>query len=243
MRKILSLLTLVLLFSSCGDSEDFATVGATGTVPNQNGQTTSLPLLLQTAGGSVDATGERLFIRLDPTGNIQIGEQGEGGTISLGDFLAQNNFSEGNPRAAELEFISDGQNQFLPLFIESATQEGDGTLVLTAVGRPEIEDASVLAQGGAIGNISATVRDTNGEALPGATVSTSNRVAVTNERGVANIRNLPVGLYSVTAVLEGFNRQTLNNVPVKLGLTTPLTFTLTLQNIYQVDTATLRFLP
>jgi len=242
MRRIIYLLTLALLFSSCGDSEDFATVGATSTVPDQNGQTT-LPLLLQTAGGTLDATGQKLIIRLTPTGELQVGEAGEGGTIALSDFLARNSFSEISPRAAELEFIADGQNQFLPIFVESATREGDGTLVLTAVGRPEVEEDALSAQGGATGNINATVKATDGEPLPGATVSAGTRISVTTAQGVALLINVPIGRYSVTAQLEGFNGQTLENVPVQTDRVTRLNFTLTTRTIYQVDTATLRFLP
>jgi hypothetical protein len=72
---------------------------------------------------------------------------------------------------------------------------------------------TVFAQtSGAIAAIAGTVKDASGAVLPGVTVETSSpaliekvRATVTDENGQYRIVNLPVGTYSVTFMLTGFN--------------------------------------
>ena len=62
------------------------------------------------------------------------------------------------------------------------------------------------------GQISGTVRDASGGVLPGVTVTVTNtntnisRTDVTGPNGAYVITNLPVGLYTVTAELQGFRK-------------------------------------
>ena len=62
-------------------------------------------------------------------------------------------------------------------------------------------------------SISGVVRDESGGALPGVTVEASSpaliekvRTAVSDERGLFRIVNLPPGTYTVTFALPGFNQ-------------------------------------
>lgn len=63
------------------------------------------------------------------------------------------------------------------------------------------------------GRIDGHVTDSSGGVLPGATVTVTNentgfsRTLVTDESGVFTAVNLPVGIYSITAELQGFRRQ------------------------------------
>src|SRR5918993_1838185 len=63
------------------------------------------------------------------------------------------------------------------------------------------------------GRIDGHVTDSSGAVLPGATVTVLNegtgltRNLVTDESGLFTATNLPVGIYSVTAELQGFRRQ------------------------------------
>ncbi len=63
------------------------------------------------------------------------------------------------------------------------------------------------------GRIDGKVTDTSGGVLPGATVTVTNEgtglaiTRVTDENGIFTVTNLPVGIYSVTAELQGFRRQ------------------------------------
>jgi hypothetical protein len=79
--------------------------------------------------------------------------------------------------------------------------------------------------------ISGIISDADGAALPGVTVEAKNQetglqiVAVTNDEGAYRIFNLPTGLYSVTATLDGFgpaNRE----IRLLLGEAPTLNFTL-----------------
>src|SRR5918996_1260152 len=62
-------------------------------------------------------------------------------------------------------------------------------------------------------SIAGTARDTSGAALPGVTVEASSpaliekvRTAITDDRGLYRIVNLPPGTYTVTFALPGFNQ-------------------------------------
>src|SRR5687767_6096846 len=68
--------------------------------------------------------------------------------------------------------------------------------------------SSALAQA----SIAGSTKDSSGAAMPGVTVEASSpaliekvRTAVTDERGLFRIVNLPPGIYSVTFALTGFN--------------------------------------
>src|SRR5947208_320678 len=73
------------------------------------------------------------------------------------------------------------------------------------------------------GTISGTVTDESKAVLPGVTVVVSNvetgatRTLVTNERGGFRALNLPPGLYSVTAELQGFTPAKRENLTVEIG--------------------------
>ena len=71
--------------------------------------------------------------------------------------------------------------------------------------------APVAAQSQAInGSIEGTIKDTSGAVLPGVTVTLhhvdtgTDRVVVTNANGVFRAPLLPLGMFKVTASLEGF---------------------------------------
>ena len=68
----------------------------------------------------------------------------------------------------------------------------------------------LYAQGGAVAQISGTVKDQSGAVLPGVevtltqTATSATRMTVTNETGSYAIPNLPVGPYKLEASLPGF---------------------------------------
>ena len=68
----------------------------------------------------------------------------------------------------------------------------------------------LYAQGGAVAQISGTVKDQSGAVLPGVevtltqTATSATRMTVTNETGSYAIPNLPVGPYKLKASLPGF---------------------------------------
>lgn len=84
------------------------------------------------------------------------------------------------------------------------------------------------------GSIEATVRDTSGEALPGATVAADStalqgiRTGVTDTRGNIRFGLLPPGRYVVTARLGGFGDDRASAVRVALGEQTSVLLTLPL---------------
>jgi hypothetical protein len=73
------------------------------------------------------------------------------------------------------------------------------------------------------GSISGTVRDNSGGALPGVTVTATQKdtnratTAVTNEAGSYNLLFLQPGIYSVTAELSGFKKTLRDNVEVRVN--------------------------
>ena len=92
--------------------------------------------------------------------------------------------------------------------------------------------------------LSGTVVDADGGALPGVTVEGRNQetglvvLDVTDERGFYRLLNLPTGLYTVTATLEGFNPSTQPDVRLLLGSAPTVNFTLQLGSIADEITVT-----
>ena len=80
--------------------------------------------------------------------------------------------------------------------------------------------------------ISGTVSDASGAQLPGVTVTATNEesglknTGVTDDRGFYRFLNLPIGIYNITATLEGFVPATAVNVRLLLGSTPVINFTL-----------------
>ncbi|MCI0445942.1 TonB-dependent receptor, partial [bacterium] len=78
--------------------------------------------------------------------------------------------------------------------------------------------------------VTGTVKDDQGNPLPGASVSAKNtetgfeRVDVTDDNGVYRIPSLPFGSYDMTAKIEGFATQVQKGVRLDVGKTTPIDF-------------------
>jgi Carboxypeptidase regulatory-like domain/TonB-dependent Receptor Plug Domain len=82
------------------------------------------------------------------------------------------------------------------------------------------------------GTISGTVTDSQGSAVPGATITATNplngltRTSVTSDDGVFRIAGLAVGLYNVKAEKTGFAAKINNNVEVNVAADVSLKFSL-----------------
>jgi carboxypeptidase family protein/TonB-dependent receptor-like protein len=80
------------------------------------------------------------------------------------------------------------------------------------------------------GRIDMTIEDATGGRLPGVSVDLtgpSNQNQVSDAQGEVHFLNLPVGLYSIKATLQGFNDFVNNTVQVATGAATPITAKLT----------------
>ena len=97
---------------------------------------------------------------------------------------------------------------------------------------------SLAAQTG-LGGLRGYVRDSQGGALPGVTVTATApesirpTVGVTNEEGYYRLINLPPGTYKVTAELTGFAPFTREAILVRAGATFALDVTLSLGTIQE----------
>jgi hypothetical protein len=89
------------------------------------------------------------------------------------------------------------------------------------------------------GNISGTVQDTSGAALPGATVTVTQvetgatRTLTTGADGRFYAPSIPVGTYSVTADLTGFERQQQTGISLTIGQSLQLNLVLGLAHVEQ----------
>ena len=78
------------------------------------------------------------------------------------------------------------------------------------------------------GSLTGTVRDSSGGVVPGATVTASRaatgftRTTISSGSGAYSIPELPVGMYSVTVALKGFQRVKFENLEIALEHTTTL---------------------
>jgi len=97
--------------------------------------------------------------------------------------------------------------------------------------------------------ISGTVQDASGAALPGVTVTATNKetglqqVSVTDEQGFFRVLNLPTGTYDVTAELDGFATATAPNLRLLLGSTPTVNFNLQSSTVSETITVTAEELP
>jgi carboxypeptidase family protein len=88
-----------------------------------------------------------------------------------------------------------------------------------------------LAQQAGSGQVAGQVTDTNGAAVPNATVKVTNkgtgleRTATTSDDGLFNIVLLPPGVYTVVAEATGFAAATVDDVTVNVGRSADLTLT------------------
>ena len=83
------------------------------------------------------------------------------------------------------------------------------------------------------GQIAGTVRDSSGGVMPGVLVEVTSpaliekvRTATTDDSGTYRITSLPVGTYTVSFTLEGFNKQQRNDIILTTGFTAPVNVTL-----------------
>ncbi len=96
---------------------------------------------------------------------------------------------------------------------------------------------AVLAQSTQVGHLSGKLADPAGEPLPGATVIIEGerlfnpRSVVSDDEGKFAFRHLPVGSYTVTAILEGFQTLKAKDVRISLGFTSEFHWRLALKDI------------
>ena len=83
------------------------------------------------------------------------------------------------------------------------------------------------------GTIAGTVRDSSGAVMPGVTVEVTSpaliekvRSATTDANGQYRVTALPIGTYTVTFTLEGFQKQQQDNVILTSGFTAPINATM-----------------
>jgi hypothetical protein len=105
--------------------------------------------------------------------------------------------------------------------------------------------APVAAQGTVTGSVQGTVKDQEGGALPGVSMTAaSNQLvsgtlqAVTDERGIYRFPSLPPGMYEFAAELSGFQTVRQPNARVSLGSSLVIDFTLGIATVAEEITVT-----
>ncbi|MFB3853590.1 MAG: TonB-dependent receptor domain-containing protein [Vicinamibacterales bacterium] len=105
--------------------------------------------------------------------------------------------------------------------------------------------ARAHAQAGAVnGAIEGNILDPSGAVLPGVTVTITNvdtgtqRVVVSNERGVYRAPILPLGTYNLVAELEGFRKFEQTGIVLSAGRTAVVNITLTVGQMSETVTVT-----
>ena len=107
---------------------------------------------------------------------------------------------------------------------ESEEEMRLGVVGLTLVATLCATSPLARAQGSSTSSLSGTVTDTQGGAIPGATVTVKNDAtsavfnAVTGAQGTFSIPALAVGTYTVTVALDGFKTAVLNDVALNSGV-------------------------
>ena len=116
------------------------------------------------------------------------------------------------------------QSMSLSALIKSLARKWRTAVALSAVLLVSIPALAQVDRGGLTG----TVRDSSGLGVPGASVAAAQnatglkRVAVTSGSGTYDIPELPVGIYTVTFALKGFQTVSFENLVVAVEHTTTL---------------------
>jgi hypothetical protein len=113
-------------------------------------------------------------------------------------------------------------------------------LCLVLAGIAILLPTSAFAQKGQIAGI---VRDSSGGVLPGVTVEVTSpaliekvRSTTSDSNGQYRITNLPVGTYTVSFTLEGFQKQVREDIALTSGFTAPVSPTMSVGQISQTET-------
>ncbi|HVS13705.1 MAG TPA: carboxypeptidase-like regulatory domain-containing protein, partial [Thermoanaerobaculia bacterium] len=117
--------------------------------------------------------------------------------------------------------------------------------LLVALALSVLGSSAVLAQGPTSASIRGKVLSADGNALPGATVTATHQptgtqyTSISTSDGTFAMLNVRVGgPYTVTALLEGFSTQSLDDQFARLGETVTLEFRLPLATVSETITVT-----
>ena len=150
---------------------------------------------------------------------VQVGDNGEGGTVTLEQFVAGATVSNESPRSARFTYQVGGETRQVNLTLVDAYLTQSGTLTLTALLPNEVADqnesfteaefrvgeATALV-GPPIGGVQGTVTDENGNPLEGVEVvaaSIQTLRTFTDENGYYRLLSFE-GPYSFGAGLQGY---------------------------------------
>ncbi len=112
-----------------------------------------------------------------------------------------------------------------------------GVLALAVLLSPWVDDHSVAFAQSATGSIEGIVVDQSGAVLPGATITVTQpatgltRTVVADDQGLFHAPLLPVGVYEVSADLQGFTPRKQSDIRLTIGATLSLRLELTLANV------------
>lgn len=243
---------LSLLLIGCGSSVDNTPSGLQGdaTTGSGAGGFLGLGFVVPADSGQLTRLGDSLAITLDGVGTIRVGENGEGGELTLDEFVQQADISSDKSVEGTLDYQTDSESKQIAFLVTRLERSGEGSLLLEGSVLSPLTKVLNQAEGATetfqqatfrldsttdagldSGNIRVTVTDQQGTPLPGATVeaepvpSGAPRVTVTNAQGIGRLNGLDVGQYNVTVQLGGFQTQS-RMTSLRLGQTQQLDFTL-----------------
>lgn len=241
---------LSLLFIGCGSSADNTPSGLQGNGGSGAAGNQALGFVVPAGSGQLTRNGDALAITLNDVQTVRLGENGEGGELTLEEFVQQAGVSAENSVGGSLEYRTDTETKQIAFLATRLARTGDGSLVVEGSVVSPVTDVQAQDEGltesfqeatfrldsatessQTTGSVVVTVTAQNGTPLPGVLVTLTPlsagppRENVTNETGVARLEQLPVDTYRVTAQLGGFQTAD-GQVSVRLGQTTGIEITL-----------------
>lgn len=247
MTKSFWVALLSLLFIGCGSSNSPTGLQIDPTTGGSGGQS-SLGFVVPADSGQLTLSGTSLAINLDGIGLVRLGENAEGGEVTLEQFIQQAGVSQSNSLGGSLDYETASGPQQIAFLVTRLEQVGDSSLLiegslLSPLSQVQSQD-TVLTEvfqnstfrldsanaSAPTGRIELVVTDGQGARLPGVTVELVPRfpgvsqTVVTRTEGRAVFLGLQTGNFDLTARLEGF--ETINLVvfvpslqPVRLSIT------------------------
>lgn len=243
---------LSLMFIGCGSSADNTPSGLQGNGSSSNAGNQAFGFVVPADSGQLARNGDALTITLNGVDSVRIGENGEGGELTLEEFVQRAEVSDENSVGGSLEYRTGTETKQVSFLATRLERTGNGALtvegsVISPLAEVVAQDEgltesfqeatfrldSTIVAVGLTGSLIVTVTDQQGSPLPGVLVTATPlspseppRESVTAANGVARYPALTPDTYTVMAQLVGFQTGSEQAVVVRLGGTTRIEITL-----------------
>jgi hypothetical protein len=181
---------LSLLVIGCGSSADNTPSGLQGNGDSSTAGNQAFGFVVSAGSGQLTRNGDALVVTLNDVQTVRLGENGEGGELTLQEFVQQAGVSAQNSIGGSLEYRTDTETKQIAFLATRLARTGDGSLVVEGTVLSPLTETLAQDDGFAesfqeatfrldpaaqsdltAGSVVVSVTDPQGRPLPGVTVT------------------------------------------------------------------------